>query len=68
LGISTESTDSGTLETIINKVLEENPDAVEKYKAGKTNLIEFLVGKTMKELKGSGDPAEIRENIIRKIG
>lgn len=67
LGISTESTDSNTLETIINKVLEENPDAVEKYKAGKTNLIEFLVGKTMKELKGSGDPAEIRENIMGKI-
>ena len=68
LGISTESTDSNTLETIINKVLEENPDAVEKYKAGKTNLIEFLVGKTMKELKGSGDPAEIREILVGKIG
>ena len=47
--------DSGAIDAAVAKVLETNPAEVAKYKAGKTNVIGFLVGQAMKELKGRGN-------------
>lgn len=68
MGVSTESVSTDALSTIVQTVIDENPDAVQKFKAGKTNLIEFLVGMCMKKLKGSGDPTEIKAKLVEKIG
>ncbi len=57
----TQVSDEGTLDTAIMKAINENPDAVEKYKAGKVQLIQFLVGAVMKETKGSADPAVVKK-------
>lgn len=54
-GLKTES-DEGTLHKVIKRVLEENPKSVEDYRAGKTRAIKFLIGQTMKEMKGKADP------------
>lgn len=54
--------DFESLESIADKVLKENPQVIEDYKKGKTQAIQFLIGKVMAETKGSADP-----NIVRQI-
>jgi aspartyl-tRNA(Asn)/glutamyl-tRNA(Gln) amidotransferase subunit B len=41
---------------------------VEKYKAGKTNVIGFLVGLVMKESKGKANPAMVNDLLKKKLG
>ncbi len=58
--------DAAGLETTAKKILEENPKAIEDYKKGKLESLHFLVGKAMKDLKGTGNPALLRE-IFEKL-
>jgi len=53
--------DEGVIEEAAKKVIDENPDICEKYRKGKTNVIGFLLGQTMKELRGKADPNTVRE-------
>ena len=41
-------TDTSAIEALIDEVLEENPDNVAAYKAGKDKLFGFFVGQVMK--------------------
>jgi len=59
--------DSSAIETIIDKVLEANARAVEDFKNGKTKAMQALFGACMKELKGAGDPATIKELLEKKL-
>jgi len=58
--------DTAGLELIAHKILTENPKAIEDYKKGKLESLHFLVGKAMKETKGTGNPAMLRE-IFEKL-
>lgn len=58
--------DSGDLEPVARKVIENNPDAVEKIKAGKTATIQFLVGQVMKETRGRANPATVAD-LLQKM-
>jgi len=59
--------DPDALKKVIEQIVAENPTVVADYKAGKTNLIQFLVGQGMKAMKGSGDPAVIKEELERVL-
>ena len=48
--------DEGAIKEIVLKVLENNPQSVADYKAGKEKAIGFLVGQAMKETKGKANP------------
>ena len=48
--------DESSLQTIIDKVLSENPSQVALYKGGKDKLFGFFVGQVMKETKGRANP------------
>lgn len=61
------SNDPDALKKVIEQIIAENPTVVLDYKAGKTNLIQFLVGQGMKAMKGSGDPAVIKEELERVL-
>jgi len=52
---------------IVEKVLAENPKAIEEYRSGKTAAIQFLVGQTMKVLRGAADPVVLRKMIEEKL-
>ena len=52
---------------IVLEVLNENPTAKEQYKAGKTNILDFLVGGVMKKTRGKANPATTRELIKQEI-
>lgn len=53
--------------TMILEVLEENPTAIETYKAGRTNILDFLVGQVMKKTKGQANPATTRNMMKEQI-
>ncbi|TKJ37303.1 Asp-tRNA(Asn)/Glu-tRNA(Gln) amidotransferase GatCAB subunit B [candidate division TA06 bacterium B3_TA06] len=59
--------DEGLLEETARKVIEENPDVVERYHKGKTNVIGFLVGQCMKKLRGKADPNAVREILLKSL-
>ena len=43
------------------QVLEENPQSVEDYHNGKEKAIGFLVGQTMKKMKGKANPGLVNQ-------
>ena len=51
----------------IDAVIAANPRAVEDYKNGKVKAIQALFGACMKELRGAGDPAVIKERLTNKL-
>lgn len=53
--------DSEALQTAIKAVIDANPNVVSDYKAGKEVALQFLVGQTMKQTRGAGNPGRISE-------
>ncbi|KKS17202.1 MAG: Aspartyl/glutamyl-tRNA(Asn/Gln) amidotransferase subunit B [candidate division WWE3 bacterium GW2011_GWA1_41_8] len=61
-------TDEDSIKSVVEKVLADNPDAVEAVKAGKTATFEFLVGQVMRETSGKADSTIARKLITDLIG
>ena len=59
--------DTGLLEETVAKVLEENPDTVKQYLEGKTKVTGFLVGQSMKQMKGKADPKQVNQLLRQKL-
>ena len=53
--------DEGALRETVQKILAENPQSVEDYHNGKEKAIGFLVGQTMKAMKGKANPALVNQ-------
>src|SRR5918994_349667 len=60
--------ESGELEGIVDRAIAENPDAVEKIRAGKGQAIGAIVGAVMRETKGRADGGEVQRMISERIG
>ena len=58
--------DEGALREVIEKIVAENPQSVEDYRGGKKKAIGFLVGQTMKAMKGKADPGSVNK-ILKEI-
>jgi aspartyl-tRNA(Asn)/glutamyl-tRNA(Gln) amidotransferase subunit B len=58
--------DDNLVKDTVTKIVEANPQAIEDYKAGKDKAFKFLVGQSMKELKGKADPVMIN-TILKEI-
>ena len=58
--------DEGALKATIEQIVSENPQSVADYKGGKKKAIRFLVGQTMKAMKGKADPASVNK-ILKEI-
>ncbi|NLK99440.1 MAG: Asp-tRNA(Asn)/Glu-tRNA(Gln) amidotransferase subunit GatB [Clostridiales bacterium] len=56
--------DDKVLRTIIKQVINDNAGPVSDYRNGKTKAFGYLVGQTMKSMKGKGDPTLV--NAILK--
>lgn len=59
-------TDISELETIIRKIIEQNPEQVNEFKSGKEKVFSFFVGQVMKDTKGKGDP-QIINKLLKDI-
>ena len=60
-------TDNSEIEKIVEQVLNENPQSVEDYKAGKSNALKYLVGQSMRLSKGKANPQMINEMILARL-
>ncbi len=60
-------TDSGALESLVDKVIAENPDQAQQYRDGKVQVIGFLVGQCMQLSKGKANPAQVNEILRGKL-
>ena len=58
--------DTGELEAICRRVLENNPQAVQDFLGGKEKSFGSLVGGVMKESKGKANPSAVNQ-ILRDI-
>ena len=58
--------DEGALRKTIEEVIASNPQSVEDYRNGKEKAIGFLVGQTMKAMKGKADPASVNR-ILKEL-
>ena len=58
--------DKEALSEMIKNVIKNNPNQAAEYKAGKTPLIQFFIGKTMAETKGKANPEVVRE-LLEKL-
>jgi aspartyl-tRNA(Asn)/glutamyl-tRNA(Gln) amidotransferase subunit B len=63
-----QSSDTSSLEKIIDEVIAANPKQLEQYRAGKTTLIGFFVGQVMKASKGQANPGIVNELLGKKLG
>ena len=64
---ATESIDNDQLETAIDQVITANPEAVTKFKAGKTQVIGFLLGQSMRIIGKKVDPNSVRQVLLTKL-
>lgn len=58
--------DEGALRATIEQVIADNPQSVEDYRNGKEKAIGFLVGQTMKAMKGKANPGMVNQ-ILKEL-
>jgi len=61
-----QMSDDGELEKVIKEVISKNSKAVEDYKAGKQNALQFLAGQVMAKTRGTAKPDKVQE-LLKKI-
>ncbi len=59
--------DDGAVRGIIVGVIEANPKSVEEFKQGNEKVTKFLMGQSMKQLKGKADPAMVNKIIAEEL-
>jgi len=62
-----QNNDAGFAQEIVAKVTQNNPAVVAEYKGGKESSLMFLVGQAMKESKGKGNPAMLKEALQQML-
>jgi aspartyl-tRNA(Asn)/glutamyl-tRNA(Gln) amidotransferase subunit B len=62
-----QTSDPGAIERFVDEVIAANAKVVADYKAGKTNVMGFLVGQVMKNSRGKADPALVNELLKKKL-
>jgi aspartyl-tRNA(Asn)/glutamyl-tRNA(Gln) amidotransferase subunit B len=60
--------DAGAIEAVVDAVLAASPGEVEKYRAGRKNLLGFFVGQVMRQMKGKGNPGVVNALVRKKLG
>ena len=58
--------DEGALRDIVKAVMAANPQSVEDYRNGREKAMGFLVGQTMKAMKGKADPSMVNQ-LVREL-
>ena len=58
--------DTAAIESAVDQVLADNPDAVEKIRGGDEKPIGFIVGQVMRATGGKADPRIVQELVRQK--
>lgn len=62
----TQISDESYIERAAQEVIAQNPKAVEDYKKGKANALQFLAGKLMASTRGKANP-QLSQQILQKL-
>lgn len=62
-----QETDEDKIRSVVQDVLAANPAAVADYRAGKQASIGFLIGQTMRQMRGTGNPAIVRQIMTHTL-
>ncbi len=58
--------DEGAVKKMIEEIIAANPQSVADYKAGKHKAMGFIVGQTMRAMKGKADPAVVN-SLVKQL-
>ena len=67
LGISSQISDESFIISVVNEVLQENPQAIIDYKEGKGRAMGFLVGQVMKKTQGKINPKLTSDILLKEL-
>ncbi len=59
--------DQGFLEGLVTEVLNENPQSIEDFKAGKDRALGYLMGQIMKKSKGKANPQQVNKMLKEEL-
>jgi len=62
-----QTSDPATIEPLVDEVLAAHAAVVADYRAGKTNVMGFLVGQVMKASRGKANPALVNDLVREKL-
>jgi len=62
-----QTSDTGAIDSEVDKVLAANADKVAEYKSGKPQLFGFFVGQVMKAMAGKANPKLVNERLRAKL-
>jgi aspartyl-tRNA(Asn)/glutamyl-tRNA(Gln) amidotransferase subunit B len=63
----TQVSDTGTLVGVVAQVVAKYPDEIARYRAGKESVFNWLLGQVMRETRGKGNPAVVRELLEKAL-
>ena len=59
--------DEGEIRKVVVQILEENPQSIADFKAGKDRALGFLVGQAMKATKGKANPQMLNKLFVEEM-
>lgn len=62
-----QMSDTEELENVVKEVIVNNPKAVNDYKSGQKNVIQFLAGQIMAKTKGRANPQIVQEFLSKLL-
>lgn len=62
-----QSFDEQAVHTAIDRIMSENPDKVKAYKEGKTALLGFFMGQTMKQCGANANAKQVKDLLSKKL-
>ena len=60
--------DTASIDALVQKVIDANPEQVAQYRGGKMQVLGFLVGQIMKASQGKANPKQVNEALRRLLG
>ena len=60
--------DSASIDKLVEEVIAANPAQVEQFRAGKQQVLGFLVGQVMKASRGKANPQQVNDALRKKLG
>ena len=60
-------TDDKEIESMIDRVINNNPEQLEQYRSGKDRLFGFFVGQVMKASQGKANPKQVNDILRKKL-
>ncbi len=64
----TQISDSASIDKLVADVIAANPTQVEQFRAGKQQVLGFLVGQVMKASRGKANPQQVNDALRKQLG